>query len=255
MHGPLGLRPPEVGVIERYQRAIGWTACAAGVASLASACAGPQSALDPAGPAAGAIAGSWWLMAAGALAAWAMVLVLAALAMRRRRRLAATSGRRLIIAGGVALPTSLLSALLVYGTLASDRITGESAQVGHVVQVTARQWQWEFEYLDADGATLAASIDQLAMPLGEMVEFRVDSSDVIHSFWVPRLGGKIDAIPGRTNVLRLRADQAGPMRGQCAEFCGLEHALMAFEVTVLGPEQYAGWLRENAVGDTAGGRE
>ncbi|MGY1520424.1 cytochrome c oxidase subunit II [Luteimonas sp. A482] len=230
-------------------------ACAACVAALASACAGPQSALDPAGPAAGAIATSWWLMAAGALAAWIMVLVLATLAMRRGRRLATTSGRRLIIAGGVVLPISLLSALLVYGTLASDRITGESAQIGHVVQVTARQWQWEFEYLDADGTALAASIDHLAMPLGEMVEFRVDSSDVIHSFWVPRLGGKIDAIPGRTNMLRLRADQAGPMRGQCAEFCGLEHALMAFEVTVLAPDDYARWLLDNSIDDTAGARQ
>ena len=222
--------------------------------SLIPGCAGPQSALHPAGPSADAIAGSWWLMAAGALAAWAMVLVLATLAMRRRRRLAPTSGRRLIIAGGLVLPTSLLSALLVYGTLASDRITGDRAQVGHVVHVIARQWQWEFEYLDADGATIAASVDQLVMPLGEMVEFHVDSSDVIHSFWVPRLGGKIDAIPGRTNVLRLRADQAGPMRGQCAEFCGLEHALMAFEVTVLAPEEYAGWLRDNAIDGTAGGQ-
>ena len=226
-----------------------------GAAGLLSGCAGPQSALDPAGPAAEAIATSWWLMAGGALAAWAMVLVLAALAMRRRRRLGADAGRRMIIAGGVALPTTLLAALLVYGTLASDRITGAGSQVEHVVQVTARQWQWDFEYLDGAGRVMARSTDELAMPLGEMVEFRVDSVDVIHSFWIPRLGGKIDAIPGRTNVLRLRADQAGPMRGQCAEFCGLEHALMAFEVTVLGPEQYAGWLRENAVGDTAGGRE
>lgn len=219
-------------------------ACAACVVPFASGCAGPQSALDPAGPAASAIATSWWLMAAGAFAAWTLVLVLAALAMRRRRRPAGTSGKRLIIAGGVVLPTSLLSALLVYGTLASDRITGSSAQVVHVVQVTARQWQWEFEYLDADGATLAASIDELAMPLGEMVEFRVDSSDVIHSFWIPRLGGKIDAIPGRTNVLRLRADQTGPIRGQCAEFCGLGHARMHFVVRAHEPEDFAAWLAE-----------
>ena len=229
-------------------------ACAACVLAFASGCAGPQSALDPAGPAASAIATSWWLMAVGALVAWTMVLVLAWLAMRRRRRIAAPAGRRLIIAGGVVLPTSLLSALLVYGTLASDRITGSSAQVEHVVQVTARQWQWEFEYRDANGATLAASVDELVMPLGAMVEFHVDSIDVIHSFWIPRLGGKIDAIPGRTNVLRLRADQAGPMRGQCAEFCGLEHALMEFEITVLAADDYAGWLQDNAIDDSAGAR-
>ncbi|MGJ4728552.1 cytochrome c oxidase subunit II [Luteimonas sp. SDU101] len=186
-------------------------------------------------------------MAAGALAAWSLVLLLAALAMRRRRRLAPAAGRRMILAGGVALPTTLLVALLVYGTLASDRITGERDQVGQVVQVTARQWQWDFAYLDRGGQVLATSTDALAMPLGTTVEFRVDSEDVIHSFWIPRLGGKIDAIPGRTNVLRLRADQAGPIRGQCAEFCGLEHALMAFDVTVLEPAAFAGWLAENAV--------
>src|SRR5690606_14834026 len=212
----------------------------------------PQSALDPAGPAAGAIATGWWLMFAGALAAWSLVLVLATLAMRRRRRLAATSGRRLILAGGVLLPTSLLAALLVYGTLASDRITGSGVQVAHVVQVTARQWRWEFEYLDDAGVVLARSTDELAMPLGEMVEFRIDSVDVIHSFWIPRLGGKVDAIPGRSNVLRLRADRAGPMRGQCAEFCGLSHALMEFDITVLERDAYARWLRERAAADAGG---
>ena len=219
---------------------------------LAGGCGGPQSTLDPAGPAAGAIATSWWLMATGALAAWSIVLVLAALAMRRRRRLAPASGRRLILAGGVLLPSMLLVALLVYGTLASDEISGERAQAGQVVRVTARQWQWEFEYLARDGTAQAASVDHLAMPLGTMVEFHVRSEDVIHSFWIPRLGGKIDAIPGRSNVLRLRADRAGPMRGQCAEFCGLEHAVMAFEVNVLEPDAYARWLQDHATTDRSG---
>ncbi len=191
-------------------------------------------------------------MASAALVAWGIVLGLAAVAMRRRRRLAPASGGRLILAGGVLLPATLLIALLVYGTLASDRITGESAQAGQVVRVTARQWQWEFEYLDDAGTPVAASVDQLALPLGTMVEFHVESADVIHSFWVPRLGGKIDAIPGRTNVLRLRADHSGPMRGQCAEFCGLEHALMAFEVTVLDADAYTRWLQDNAVAGHGG---
>ncbi|TWG92562.1 cytochrome c oxidase subunit 2 [Luteimonas sp. J16] len=222
------------------------------MAALATACAGPQSALDPAGPAAGAIATGWWLMAAGALVAWALVLALAALAMRRRSHLAPASAGRMILAGGIVLPTTLLAALLVYGTVASDRITGARAQADLAVQVTARRWSWEFEYLDADGAVVALSIDELALPRGRMVEFRVDSEDVIHSFWIPRLGGKIDAIPGRRNVLRLRADAAGPMRGQCAEFCGLEHAHMAFDVAVLEPDEFARWLDERAVAGTGG---
>jgi len=218
-------------------------------ALLAAGCGGPQSTLDPGGPAAAAIVTSWWLMFAAATVAWTLVVVLALLAMRRGRGLAPASGTRLIVAGGVVLPTVLLAALLVHGTLTSDRVTGSGADVEHVVRVTARQWQWDFEYLDGDGGTLAASTDLLVLPRGEMVEFRVGSVDVIHGFWIPRLGGKIDAIPGRTNVLRLRADGAGPMRGQCAEFCGLEHALMAFEVTVLEAPAFRAWMREHAAAD------
>ena len=221
------------------------------VASIAAvlwlaACSGPQSALDPAGPAAAAIADIWWLMFWGATVVWLLVVALLLLGLRRRRNLSESAGRRMIVAGGLVLPTLVLGALLVYGTVSSDRITGRNAGIGQVVQVTARQWQWDFVYLGRDGQPLAASTDVLAMPLGEMVEFRIDSVDVIHSFWIPRLGGKVDAIPGRTNVLRLRADSTGPMRGQCAEFCGLEHAIMGFEVRVLDADAHAAWLREHA---------
>ncbi len=211
-------------------------------------CGGPQSALDPAGPAAAAIADIWWLMFWGAVLVWLLVTSLLLLALRRRRRLSERGGRRMIIAGGLVLPTAVLAALLVYGTLSSDRITGRGAQVAQVVLVTGRQWHWDFVYVGQDGRPLAASTDTLAMPLGRMVEFRIQSADVIHSFWIPRLGGKIDAIPGRTNVLRLQADQAGPIRGQCAEFCGLEHAFMGFEVQVLAADDYAAWLRTHAPG-------
>jgi len=248
-------RPREGRGIEGDRRAIGRAACIA-APILLTACRGPQSALDPAGPAASAIATSWWLMAVGALIAWAVVLLLAGLAMRRRRGLGTRGGQRMILVGGVLVPATLLAALLVYGTLASDRVTGASDDVEHVVHVTARQWQWEFEYLDAAGAPVAASVDHLALPLDAMVEFHIDSVDVIHSFWIPRLGGKIDAIPGRTNVWRLRAAQAGPMRGQCAEFCGLEHAHMEFDVTVLEADAFAQWLQANSIaaaGAAAGG--
>ena len=211
-------------------------------------CGGPQSALDPAGPAAAAIADIWWLMFWGAVLVWLLVTSLLLLALRRRRRLSERGGRTMIIAGGLVLPTAVLAALLVYGTLSSDRITGRGAQVAQVVLVTGRQWHWDFVYVGQDGRPLAASTDTLAMPLGRMVEFRIQSADVIHSFWIPRLGGKIDAIPGRTNVLRLQADQAGPIRGQCAEFCGLEHAFMGFEVQVLAADDYTAWLRTHAPG-------
>ncbi|WP_447730467.1 cytochrome c oxidase subunit II [Pseudoxanthomonas suwonensis] len=224
-----------------------WQAAALATPSLLAGCAGPQSALDPAGPSASAIAGIWWGLFWMALAVWLLVTVLLLAGLRRRRHLSEAGARRMIVAGGLVLPTVVLLGLLVHGTLASDRVTGRSADASHVVAVTGRQWHWDFVYLGDDGRPLAASTDLLAMPLGRMVEFRIESADVIHSFWIPRLGGKIDAIPGRTNVLRLQAGQAGPIRGQCAEFCGLEHAFMGFEVLVLAPGEYEAWLRDNAV--------
>src|SRR5690606_25208272 len=145
VHGPRDRGCRRGGVIERHRRAIAWTACAACMLPLAGGCGGPQSTLDPAGPAAGAIATSWWLMAAGAIAtrrgpvravalgARSTGAVGAARAQRGRRRLAPAAGRRLVLAGGVLLPATLLVARRVCGTLASDEISGERAQAGQVV--------------------------------------------------------------------------------------------------------------------------
>jgi cytochrome c oxidase subunit 2 len=219
-------------------------AVAAGVMLAGSACSGPQSTLDPAGPAAAAIATTWWWMLGGALLVWALVLGLLLRALLRGENTRALARpRRLIVAGGLVLPTVVLAALLVYGSVHSQRITGSGSDVELVVAVDARQWQWTFRYLDDAGATQATTIDALVLPRGRMVEFHVRSEDVIHGFWIPRLGGKIDAIPGRVNRLRLRADRAGAIRGQCAEFCGLGHARMAFDVRVLEPGAWEAWLR------------
>ncbi len=214
---------------------------------LLAGCDGPQSALNPAGPAAAAIAQGWWLMVTAFTAVWVLVLALLWLALRRRDDDSALRHpRRLIVIGGLVLPTVVLTALLVYGTLTSARVTGHGADVDAVVEVTARQFQWRFRYLDSNGQVLGESIDELAVPFGRMVEYRITSDDVIHGFWIPRLGGKIDAIPGRVNTLRLRADQRTPMRGQCAEFCGLDHARMVFPVRVIDADALAGWLASRA---------
>ncbi|MET0328228.1 MAG: cytochrome C oxidase subunit II [Luteimonas sp.] len=176
---------------------------------------------------------------------WLAVLLLLWRALHRRDAASALRRpQRLVIWGGLVLPTVVLAALLVYGSLTSARVTGVGVAPDVVVDVTARQWQWHFRYRDADGRVIGESVDELAMPEGLMVEFRITSADVIHSFWIPRLGGKIDAIPGRVNTLRLRADRAVPMRGQCAEFCGLEHARMVFPVRVMDAAAVPGWLAE-----------
>ncbi|NYZ61210.1 cytochrome c oxidase subunit II [Luteimonas deserti] len=203
--------------------------------------------LAPAGPAAAEIARGTWLMTGVFTVVWLGVLLLLWRALRRRTA-AETPHRpeRMIVWGGVVLPVVVVAALLVYGTLSSARVTGVGETADAVVEVTARQWQWHFRYRDADDRVIGESIDELVMPRGRMVEFRITSEDVIHSFWVPRLGGKIDAIPGRVNTLRLRADRDTPMRGQCAEFCGLDHARMVFPVRVVEPADLAGWLESRA---------
>lgn len=206
--------------------------------------------LDPAGPAAATIAGIWWLMFAGAAAVLAVVMLLLAWAMLRPRRAGALRRpERLVVFGGLVLPTVVLAALLVYGTLAGARVVAFGHASDRVIEVEGRQWQWRFRYLDRAGRVLATSIDRLALPVDELVEFRITSADVIHSFWIPRLGGKLDAIPGRVNVLRLRADRTGPMRGQCAEFCGRDHAHMSFQVDVLSAAGFADWLAQAGGGN------
>lgn len=212
-------------------------------------CAGPQSALDPAGPAAEAIAGIWWAMFWGALAVWALVMALVSRALFRGRNARPLARpHRLIVGGGLVLPPVLLAGLLVYGSISSARITGLGQEVDARVVVVAERWRWRFRYLDAAGNVVAESLDRLSMPRGRMVEFHVTSADVIHSFWIPRLGGKVDAIPGRVNRLRLRADGDGRIRGQCAEFCGTGHTVMAFEVLVQDDAAHAAWLDDHAGG-------
>src|SRR5690606_7741019 len=108
------------------------------------------------------------------------------------------------------------------------------------------RWMWTFRYPDA-GAT---SEEVLHIPAGEEIEFVVTSTDVIHSFWVPRLGGKIDAIPGHQNTIRLKADRPGRYGGVCAEFCGEGHEIMRFEVVAHPPEEYEALLVQLAAGET-----
>jgi cytochrome c oxidase subunit 2 len=218
------------------------------LAAALAGCAGPQSTLAPAGPVAAAIAETWWLMFFGATAIWMLVMGLVLWSLYRGRNTRELAHpHRLIVGGGLVLPPVVLAALLVHGTLSSDRVTGSADTAVARVDVTASRWRWHFRYRDAGGDVVAESVDELALPLGRAVEFHVTSVDVIHSFWIPRLGGKIDAIPGRMNRLRLRADAAVPMRGQCAEYCGLEHAHMVFLVRVQDEPAHAAWLARHRV--------
>ena len=208
-----------------------------GVTVCLGACSGDLSTLDPAGPAAGAIAVLWSIMAAGSVLIFLATAAALALAWWRPRMVGGASAPRILVLwGGLVLPSAVLAALVVSAFALGERMMGARGPSAPLrIEVEARQWLWEFRYPAAGGLT---TTDVLHIPAGRDVEFVVTSADVIHSFWVPRLGGKIDAIPGHANSIRLRADRPGRYGGVCAEFCGTGHGPMRFTVEAHPPEEY-----------------
>lgn len=206
-----------------------------------------QSALHPMGPAAARIALLADVLFIGA--AVVMLIVAAALWLALRGGpgvRAALAGKRAIVVGGIVFPVVTLVALLAYTLWAMRASLGPAAVPPALrIAVAGEQWWWRVTYLPA-GSTPVASANEIRIPVGAEVEFILDAADVIHSFWVPALGGKMDMIPGRTNRLRLTADRPGVYRGQCAEYCGGPHALMAFEVVAMPADDFAAWLRAEA---------
>lgn len=198
-----------------------------------------QSALDPQGAEAQGIAHIAAVLFAGGGLIFLAVLILTALALSSSHRWLGST--RLVVAGGIVFPVVTLLALLLYTLSASPRIGSErSADV--LVEVVGHQWWWRVEYLTAQGTPDFATANELRLPRGAVVELRLHSADVLHSFWVPSLAGKLDMIPGRENRLRLVADRLGDFRGQCAEYCGGAHAQMALLVRVEPPADFAAWL-------------
>lgn len=187
---------------------------------------GPLSALDPAGPQAQAVARLWWAMLAAAAVLFALVMALYLWALLRPEAAARIPARRWIILGGIVLPLPVLLPLGVVALLLGEAIL-RPGPAPFQVAAHAQQWQWTFTYPGHPGAE---SIDLLHIPAGRPVEVTLTSGDVIHSFWVPRLGGKMDAIPGRQTHAVISAGAPGSYGGQCAEYCGTGHSFMAFEV-------------------------
>ncbi len=198
-----------------------------GAMVVLTGCSGPLSTLDPAGPAASEIARLWWVMLAGTLVLFALVMGLFAAAYLRPGFAASASPHRWIVLGGLALPAVVLVPLVAYGLVAGERLLPLPGVVPPRIEVRAERWGWAFRYPDHGGKTTAGV---LHLPVGTPVDIMVTSRDVIHAFWIPRLAGKIDAIPGRVNVLRIQVDAPGRYEGTCAEFCGTGHAGMRFEV-------------------------
>lgn len=194
---------------------------------LCSGCAGPLSTLEPAGPASESIAELWWVMLAGATLLFLLVSGILGLGFLRPEAGKNISPRFWLIGGGLLLPVIVLIPLMAYAILSGERLLAHpNARNVVTIKVVAGLSGWRFNY--ADHAGDAETSDLLYLPVGRPVDLVVTSSDVIHSFWIPRLGGKIDAIPGHQNKIRLSASQPGIYRGVCAEFCGPPHTTMNF---------------------------
>ncbi len=215
--------------------------CVLGALSGAlSACSGAQSALVPAGRDAERIAELFNVMTAGALIVWIAVVAIAIYTIRVGESHSQRSASLLIIGGGVAAPTVVLGALIAYGMPLVPVVLTVGAENGMSIHITAKQWWWRVQYRTPDGFIETAN--ELRLPVGERVELQLASPDVIHSFWVPSLAGKMDMIPGRLTRLALEPTRTGTFRGTCAEYCGASHALMAFSVVVMEPQEFRAWL-------------
>jgi cytochrome c oxidase subunit II len=211
-------------------------------ALLTSGCAGAQSSLAPAGREAARIAQLWWWMAVGAVVVWIAVVLLGVYygrphdASPNRAR-----DRWLIVGAGVAFPIVVLTVLLAYGLSMIPPLVARAPEGSLVVDVEGELWWWRVRYPRPDGSTVELA-NEIRLPVGEPVQFRLSSDNVIHSFWIPALGGKMDMLPGRTTFLSLNPTEVGIFAGACAEYCGTAHGFMRLLVEVTDRASFDAWL-------------
>jgi cytochrome c oxidase subunit 2 len=222
----------------------------AGVLALTdAACSGPGAMTEANGPGAHRI--SLLSIAMFAVAAFVFLVVICFLAygLFHRRRdddeqrpdLDDHGGTRMVLLGGIAFPIVVLVILFVITLVALEAQAREDTG-SHVftIDVIAHRWWWEFQYPDQHIDTA----NEVHIPTGQPVLMEVTSTDVIHSFWVPRLQRKVDAVPGRTNEVTLQADADGTYLGECSEYCGLQHAHMHFDVIAQSSDAFNGWVSQ-----------
>jgi cytochrome c oxidase subunit II len=190
---------------------------------------------------------TWFLII---VAAVVYVIVIAAMlfAIMRRRDVGidtvdlAPKSVRPVILGGAVIPGAILLVLFIAGLGAMRAYPTPAGATPLRFTVVGHQWWWEATYGDSTSAEGFHTASEIHVPVGRQVEITLTSADVIHSFWVPRLQGKIDVIPGDTNTIRFTAAKPGTFRGQCAEYCGVQHANMAFSIVAEEPAAFQRWL-------------
>jgi cytochrome c oxidase subunit 2 len=211
---------------------------------------GMQSALAPAGPEGAVLTEMAWVLFIGGTLVFVVVMALVAWSIPGRRTFRESV---LVVGGGVVFPAVTLAALLAYALLRGEQVQAHGAEAVRI-EVTGEQWWWRVRYLDAEGRTDFETANEIHIPTGQPVRLDLKSADVIHSFWVPALAGKLDMVPGRVNRLRLHATRPGEYRGQCAEYCGGPHGFMAFFVVAQDERAFEQWRsaqRATAAGENA----
>ena len=223
--------------------------------ALLGACASDApSVLEPAGPAAARVERLWWLLFWISMVVFVIVLALMARALRDRGRIEdpvddseVPWGEPFVAIAGVVAPWLILTFAFVVSLGVMRQLAAADEGADLTIEVEGRMWWWHVKY--PNGAVTSTEIH---IPVGEPVRVRLTSADVIHSFWVPELQVKLDQIPGRVNELTLEADRPGNYRGQCAEYCGLQHANMIFTVVAEPREAFDAWVANEARPATSG---
>lgn len=208
----------------------------------------PQSVLHPASAASTHIAWLWWVLFGVCTSVFAAVMLLLAIAIRPRSQQPTERspvGTKFIVTCGIVLPALILFGLLVVTLRA--QVALEMPQTDITIRVTGHMWWWEVEYPDHGIVTA----NELHLPVGQPVRVELLAADVIHSLWVPNLQGKMDLLPDKTNVTWLAAERPGIFRGQCAEYCGVQHALMGLVVVALPADEFDQWIADRQQPATA----
>ncbi len=210
-------------------------------------CTGMQSAMNPAGLEAEQVSWLLWGMTGFLGLVFVFVMVATGAALLGSERLRLRMARDGFILGlGLVFPAVALTVIFFFGlSVQAERAWPDGKVPALTATITGEQWWWRVVYEGPDGARMA-SANEVRIPVGDSVRLNLETADVIHSFWVPNLAGKLDMIPGRTNVMTLTATKPGTYRGQCAEYCGGAHALMSFHVVALPPDEFEAWLTAEA---------
>lgn len=215
---------------------------------LAAACARSPSPMLPASEPASHLATLGWWMIAVATVVFIVVLVMLLVPLGARRQVIAHAdvqpphNEGMILIAGALVPGIILLGLYIATLQTLSATAAPPVRPKYMIEVTGHQWWWEIHYASSDSGATLTTANEIHIPVGVPVALRVSSSDVAHSFWVPQLQGKIDAIPGQTNSFWIRADKPGTYHGECAEYCGMQHSHMALAVVAEPMDKFQEWM-------------